>query len=167
MKLIESVILITATVFAALAALFTLISLTTPRWLRYGTGLWNCNNICSSSAAVLTILAFICLIVAVASLILVVIRLLPNSLRSLPPVLLVAATLLLLTAKASYLRKLHVTGYSYDLMVAAHGFTFIAAILLAFRLGQTLNDRPNVPTPRAGPHTTTIVLPPPRYATRY
>ena len=164
MKLIESVILITATVLATLAALFTLIGLTTPRWLRYGIGLWNCNNICSSWAATLTILAFICLIVGVASLILFVIRLLPNVLRSLPVILLVVATLFLLTAKASYLRKLRVVGYSYDLMVAAHGFAFIASTLLAFWLGQTLNEKPSVTTPRAGPHTTTIVLPPPRRA---
>ena len=159
MKLSESAILTVAAAIAGIAALFTLIGLTTPKWLRHGVGLWNCNQVCSTSAATLTILALLLLVISVVTLILIVIQLFPRILRALPFALLVIATLFLLAATASYLRQLRVVGYSFELMVTAHALAFLGSILLAFWFGTTWEDKPRVNTTRAPAPNPTIAFP--------
>jgi hypothetical protein len=159
MKLSDSTILTTATVISGFAGLFALIGLTTPKWLRRGYGLWNCNNVCSSSAAALAILGLLFLTISVVLLIILLMRLLPRKLRSLPLGLLVVGTLFLLAATASYLRHFNVTDYSFELMVTAHAFSFLASVLLAFWLGTTTDGKAVMGITRPVVPTTTIVLP--------
>lgn len=149
MKLRESHLLLIATIIGGLAAIFTLIGLTTPKWLSDGFGLWNCKHVCSPAAATLSILALFMLVASVIFLILILNRLFPRSLRFLPFSLAAIATLFLLAATASYLRHLHRVGYSFELMVTAHTFALITTVLLAFWYGRTLEDKPatlSVPT---------------------
>ncbi len=159
MKLSESTILATTTVLTSFAALFALIGLTTPKWLRDGYGLWNCNDVCSPSAATLTILALLLLVTSVVLLIILLIRLFPRNLRIIPLGLVIIATLFLLIAKASYLRRFEVVGYSYELVVTAHAFAFFASVLLAFWFGTTINGKVVVDPTRVAVSTPTIVLP--------
>lgn len=159
MKLSESILLTVTAAITGIAALFTLIGLTTPKWLRHGVGLWNCNNVCSTSAATLTILALLLLVASVISLILILIRLFPRVLRAVPFGLLVIATLFLLISTASYLRQLRVVGYSFELVVTAHALAFLASIVLAFWYGTTWNEKAPINTTRASAPNTTIVLP--------
>src|SRR5690348_6486916 len=95
-KLGESTILLGTTIAAGIAALFTLIGLATPKWLKTGFGLWNCRHVCSISTATLTILALFFLVAAAVSLVILFLRLFPRSLRILPVILLTIATLFLL-----------------------------------------------------------------------
>jgi hypothetical protein len=162
MRISESTILVLTTIFTGVAALFALIGLTTPKWLKIGYGLWNCNNVCSTSTATLTILALFLLVTSVVLLIILVMRLFPRSFRSLPFGLVVIATLFLLIAPASYLRKFQVIGYSYELAVTAHALAFIASVLLAFWFGTTMNETTTMHTTRTTIPTTNIVLPPTR-----
>ena len=141
MKLSDSTILVTIAVITGIGALLTLIGLATPKWSKGGYGLWNCNDVCSSSAAALTILALLFLVISVVLLVTLVIHLFPRKLRIIPLGLLVIATLSLLAAKASYLHHFRLIGYSFKLIVAAHTFTFVASVLLAFWLGRTMNDK--------------------------
>ena len=103
MKLSDSTILVTIAVITGIGALLTLIGLATPKWSKDGYGLWNCNDVCSSSAAALTILALLFLVISVVLLVTLVIQLFPRKLHVIPLGLLVIATLSLLAAKASYL----------------------------------------------------------------
>jgi hypothetical protein len=159
MKLSESTILATTTTITGVAALFALIGLTTPKWLRTGYGLWNCNNVCSPSTAVLTILALLFLVAAFVLLVAHLVRLFPRKFRIIPLGLLIIATLFLLIATASYLRRFRVTGYSFELTVTAHAFAFFASVLLAFWFGTTMNGKAVTSTPRSIIQSPTIVLP--------
>ncbi|CAF1303099.1 unnamed protein product [Adineta steineri] len=156
MKLSDSTILTVTTIGAALAALFALIGLTTPKWLRTGYGLWNCNNVCSTPTAVLTVLALIFLVISSILLIILLMRLFPRKLRFIPLGFLIIATLFLLISTATYLRQFRVVGYSFELIVTAHAFAFLASVLLAFWYGTTVSDKPAI---RSTVLTPTIVLP--------
>ncbi|UJR23148.1 hypothetical protein I4U23_026167 [Adineta vaga] len=160
MKISESTILTLTTVIAGIAALFTLIGLTTPKWLRNGFGLWNCNNVCSPSTAALTILSLLCLVIGFVLLVLLLIRVLPRKFRFLPLCLLVISTLFLLISTASYLRHVGIIGYSYELVVTAHAFAFFASVLFAFWFGITTNGKTGTTTTtRSTIQSPTIVLP--------
>ena len=140
MRIGESTILVLTAVITGVAALLALVGLTTPKWLKSGQGLWNCSSVCSTLSATLTILALLFLVISVVLLIILFIRLLPRTFRFIPFGLVVIATLLLLIATANYLRKFQVVGYSYELIVTAHAFAFIASVLLAFWFGTTVNE---------------------------
>jgi membrane associated rhomboid family serine protease len=161
MKLSESTILATTTFFTSVAALFTLIGLTTPKWLTRGYGLWNCNEVCSPSAAVLSILALLLLATSVILLVILLLRLFPQNLRIIPLCLIFTATLFLLIATASYLRHFNLVGYSFQLMVTAHAFGFIGSVLLAFWFGTTMNGKAatTTTTTRTVASSPTIVVP--------
>ena len=159
MQLSESTILATTTVITGVAALFALIGLTTPKWLKTGHGLWNCNNVCSPTTAVLTILALLFLVIGFVLLVMHLIRLFPRKLRMIPLVLLVIATLFLLIATANYLRRFGVIGYSFELIVTAHAFAFLASVLLAFWFGTTMNGKTVTSTIRSAVQSPTIALP--------
>lgn len=125
----------TATALTSVGALFTLIGLTTPRWLRSGFGIWNCTSVCSTSAAFLTILALILLVISIILLIFILLDSLPDKLRIIPLILLIISTICLLSSNAIYLRRFRITGFSFDLIVTAHTFAFFSSILLAFWYG--------------------------------
>lgn len=156
MKLSESTILAITAAIAGVAALFTLIGLTTPKWLRNGYGLWNCNNVCSPSTATLTILSLLCLVTAFVLLIILLIRAFPRKFRCIPLCLLIIGTLFLLISTASYLRHAGITGYSYELVVTGHAFAYFASIILAFWFGTTMNEKSAT---RSTAQSPTIVLP--------
>jgi len=139
MKLNESTILTTTVIIVTIAVIFTLIGIATPKWLKTGHGLWNCNHVCSSSAAALAIIGLLLLIASIIFMIILLIHLLPRNFRSLPLGLLILATLFLLAATASYLRQLNYTAYSYELMITAHVLAFLASVLLAFWFGTTMH----------------------------
>ena len=160
MKLTESMILVLITIVTAVAALFTLIGLTTPKWSKYGRGLWNCKDACATSTAILTILALLLLVSSVILMIILLMRLFPRNLRILPVALVITATFFLLVATASYLRHLQYTGYSFELVVTAHAFAFSASIALAFWFGTTLNEMTRTTTTRSTMPASSIVMPP-------
>ncbi|CAF1148183.1 unnamed protein product [Adineta ricciae] len=141
MKLSESTILAITAAIAGVATLFTLIGLTTPKWLRNGYGLWNCNNVCSPSTATLTILSLFCLVASFVLLIILLIRAFPRKFRCIPLCLLIIGTLFLLISTASYLRHARIIGYSYELVVTGHAFAYFASIILAFWFGTTMNEK--------------------------
>lgn len=156
MRISESTILVLTSVITGVAALFNLIGLTTPKWLKNGYGLWNCKDVCSTSTAILTIVALFFLVTSVVLLIILFLRLFPRNFRFLPFGLVTTATLFLLIATANYLRHFQVVGYSYELIVTAHAFAFVASVLLAFWFGTTMNGMTTtIQTP-------TIVLQPAR-----
>ncbi|CAF1603191.1 unnamed protein product [Rotaria magnacalcarata] len=159
MKLSDATILTTATFITSIGALLTLIGLTTPRWLKNGYGLWNCRNVCSPSAATLTVLALIFLVISIVLLIVILVRLLPDKLRLIPLGLLVTATLFLIIATARYLRRFGIIDYSFELITTAHAFAFVASVLLAFWLGTKMNENSIRNTTRSTIPSSTIVFP--------
>ena len=162
MRLSESVVLVVTSILTGVAALLTLIGLTTPKWLKIGYGLWNCNSVCAPPSATLTILALLLLVTSVVLLIILFIRLFPRTLRFLPLASIAIATLFLLAATASYLRKFQVVGYSYELIITAHALGFITSVILAFWYGTTMDESTSAHPPRANIPAPTIVLPPAR-----
>jgi hypothetical protein len=139
MKLTGSTILATSAVITGIAVIFAIIGLATPKWLTTGHGLWNCPRVCSLSAAALAIIGLLLLIASIILIIVHFIRSLPQKFRVLPLVLLIVATLFLLATTASYLRQMGITDYSFELMVTAHVFAFLASVLLAFWFGTTMH----------------------------
>ena len=162
MKLSESTTLIITTIITSVAALFALIGLTTPKWIRSGYGLWNCDNVCSPATAALTIIALLSLVVSVVLLVMFLINLFPRNLRFIPLGLLIIATLFLLIATATYLRHFQLIGYSLELIITAHAFAFLATVLLAFWFGTTISQKPVTNIPRTTIPAQTIGLPPSR-----
>jgi hypothetical protein len=163
MILSESAILGITAIITGVAALSALIGLTTPKWLKVGYGLWNCNDVCSPATATLTIVALFLLVIGLIVLVILLVRLFPRKLRFIPLALLIIATLFLLIATASYLRKFQVIGYSFELVVTAHAFAFFASILLAYWFGTTIHEKIEVThTTRPTGLSPTIVMPPSR-----
>ena len=142
MSLKESALLVAAAVVTGIAIVFAAVGLATPRWLADGTGLWNCDRVCSTTGAALAIIGLSFLTASIISMIILLIRLSPRKLRFLPLALLILATLFLLATTAGYLRSLEKIGYSFELMVVAHAMAFLASVLLAFWLGTTVNGSP-------------------------
>lgn len=151
-KLSESTILVGTSFITGIGALLALIGLATPYWLVRRYGLWNCNNICSPTAATLTILAFIFLAVSFILLVFLLLRVFPKKLSWIPLVLLIFAALFLVSATSRYLQRFQIIGYSFELIVTAQTFAFLASILLAFWFGITMSE---VPIAR----TTTTTIP--------
>ncbi|CAF2464673.1 unnamed protein product [Rotaria sp. Silwood2] len=141
MKLLESIILTTVIIITGIGVFFTLIGLTTSNWSRNGYGLWNCNNVCSKSTATFAILALLFLVISIIILVTLLLRLFPEKLRILPLGLLMIGTFCLLSSTGCYLRHFRLVGYSYELIDTAHGFVFLASVLLAFWYGITMNER--------------------------
>jgi hypothetical protein len=158
MKLTESTVLTTIAVIASVAVIFAFIGIATPKWLNSGRGLWNCNRVCSSSAAALAIIGLLLLITSIIFMIILIIHLLPRKFRSLPLGLLILATLFLMATTTSYLRQLNYIAYSYELMVTAHAFAFLASVLLAFWFGTTLYGSPVTGTTRPVIPSSTIAM---------
>jgi hypothetical protein len=159
MKLSESTILATTTIITGVAALCALIGLTTPKWLKTGYGLWNCNDVCSPSTAALVIVALLLLVASVVFLLILLIRLFPRNLRIIPLGLIIIATIFLLSATASYLHHFGIVGYSFELIVTAHAFAFFASVLLAFWFGTTISEKPVTTITRSTMSPPTIMLP--------
>jgi len=130
MQVNETVLLIITAVIRAIAALFCVISLATPRWTN-AADLF-CTP-CTTAPAGLSIIAFILLIAAIIILILFVLKILPKSIRALSLLILFLATMFILSAYASFFNS--VTGYSYKLMVFGHFLCYIASLLATFWLG--------------------------------
>lgn len=130
MQITETILLIITVVVSAVAALFCVISLATPRWFGYA-GLY-CTG-CPSASAGLSIVALVLLIIAILVLILFALKILPKSIRALSLLILFLATIFTLAAYASYFDK--GTGYSFKLMVFAHFLCYIASLLVTFWLG--------------------------------
>jgi len=162
MKISQSTTLVITTIITSVAALFALIGLTTPKWIKPGYGLWNCENVCSPSTAILTIVALLSLVASVILLVMFLIHLFPRNLRFIPLGLLIIATLFLIIATATYLRHFQIIGYSFELIITAHAFAFFASVLFAFWFGTTINQKPVTNTPRTTIPVPTIVAPPSR-----
>lgn len=141
-KMSQSKILLVSAFVCGFAALFTLIGLTTPKWVTRGFGLWNCNSVCSTSAAALTIIALFFAVISSISVILILAQMFPRFLRFLPVVLMSITTIFLIAAIATYLRSFASTGYSFELIIVALCFSFLASTLLAFWFGRVLEDKP-------------------------
>lgn len=167
MKLSETTILTISSIITGVAALFALIGLTTPKWLRTGYGLWNCNDACSPASAALSIIALLLLVTSLVLLVILVIHLFPRKFRVIPVGLMFIATLFLLIATATYLRRFAIIGYSFELIVTAHAFAYIASVLLAFWFGTTINEKSitnttTTTTMRSNIAVPTVVMPPSR-----
>jgi hypothetical protein len=141
MQISETILLIIVAVTTAISALFCIIALATPNWM-LSLGLY-CSG-CSQPSSGLSIVAFILLVLATVLIFLFVCRILPNSLRVISLLVLFVASIFTLASFASYYNSL--SGYSYKLMVVAHFFCYVAAIIAAFWLGGsyvTSITRPN------------------------
>jgi hypothetical protein len=161
MRLSESTLLIVAAAITSIAGLFDLIGLTTPKWLRSGVGLWNCDRVCSNGAAALVILALILMIIALIFLVLHLVRQLPRLMHAVPFVALLVANFFLIVAKATYLRDLRIVGYSYELIVTSHVFVLVATVITAFWFGRTMADKPTISISRTtvASHHPGVMLP--------
>jgi hypothetical protein len=137
MRLEGRILIIIPTVITAVAALFCIIGLATKGWLGGVVGLF-CSG-CSQSSAALSIISFILLIVSIVALVLVMFDILNGILRYIPFILLFVATIFLLATFASYPNSVVASsiGYSYNLMVVAHFFSYIALAVTAYWYGQT------------------------------
>ena len=127
------IIILLVTVITAIAALFCVIGLATKGWAGGSVGLF-CNE-CPKTPAALSVISFILLIVSVLAFLLLLFGVLNNFLRFIPIILLFIATIFLLSTFASYLTA--GLGYSYDLMVVAHFFSYIALAASAYWLGHS------------------------------
>ncbi len=136
MRLEGRILIIIPTVITAVAALFCIIGLATKGWSG-DYGLF-CSG-CSQSSAALSVISFILLIVSIVALVLVMFDILNGILRYIPFILLFVATIFLLATFASYSNSLVASslGYSYNLMVVAHFFSYIALAVTAYWYGQT------------------------------
>jgi len=135
MRITERLLIVIAAAITAVSALFCIIGLTTKGWGRVGIiaiGLF-CNDICNQSSAALSVISFILLIVSLIAFALVIFGILNGVLRLVPFIVLFIATIFLLATFASYSS----VGYSYNLMVVAHFFSYIALAVTAYWCGQS------------------------------
>ncbi|CAF1364769.1 unnamed protein product [Didymodactylos carnosus] len=138
MKISETILLLIIALISAIAALLCVIGLATPNWAWSSLtwyGLW-CTG-CSHTSGALAIIAFLLLLISVVLLILLAIKILPNGINFLPFIILFIASIFSLASFASY--YVNSSYYSYNLVVAAHFFTYTSAVLLAFWLGGKLS----------------------------
>ena len=128
------IVILTVIIITAIASLFCIIGLATKNW---PTGSLFCDN-CSKTPAALSIISFILLIASVAALVLQMFNMLNGPLRFVPILVLFIATIFLLATFGAYSTVYSgVLYHSYNLIVVAHFFAYIALTLLAYWLGQT------------------------------
>jgi hypothetical protein len=130
MRFTGRILVIIVTVIIAVAALFCIIGLASKGW---PGGLF-CDG-CSKTPAALSVISFILLIVTLVAFALLMFDILQGFLRYIPFVLLFVATIFLLSTFASYFTSS--VGYSYNLMVVAHFFSYIALAVAAYWYGQS------------------------------
>ncbi|CAF0807447.1 unnamed protein product [Adineta ricciae] len=122
----------------AVSALFCIIGLATKGWRNEqigGGGIFCNGDGCNRAPAALSIISFILLIVTVVALILQMLDILRGILRYVPTLILFVATFFLLAAFTSYFKD--IVGYSFNLMVVAHFFSYVALTVMAYWLGLT------------------------------
>jgi len=128
------ILIITATGLTAIAALFCIIGLSTKGWLTGVYGLF-CDQLgCSRSASALSIISFLLLIATIITLVLHMFDILRGVLRYIPFILLLISSIFLLGTFVAYVKP--GVGYSFDLMVAAHFFSYAALAIAAYWYGQ-------------------------------
>jgi len=119
---------------SAVAALFCVIGLGTKGWYDGKLGLFCTDNpLCVTPPKGLSIIAFFLLLGTTGAFIALLIGVLRGALRFIPIVLLFISTIFLLaTFTASVTPGL---GYSFDLMVVAHFFSYVALAAAAYLYG--------------------------------
>lgn len=133
MRISGRILVLSAIIITVVSALFCIIGLSTKGW-GGGIGLF-CSG-CYKPTAALSVISFILLIVSIIALVLQMFDILNGVLRYVPILILFIATLFLLATFASYLGRF-TTGYSYNLMVVAHFFSYVALAVTAYWLGQS------------------------------
>jgi len=131
MRFTGRILIIIVTVIIAVAALFCIIGLASKGWTSGGLF---CDG-CSKTPAALSVISFILLIVTLVAFAVLMFDILQGFLRFIPFVLLFVATIFLLSTFASYFTS--IVGYSYNLMVVAHFFSYIALAIAAYWYGQS------------------------------
>jgi hypothetical protein len=139
MRISGRIVILTVIIITAIAALFCIIGLATKNWpivVSDPSGSLFCNG-CSKTPAALSIISFILLIVSVVALVLQMLDILNGPLRFVPIIVLFIATIFLLATFGAYFGIYStVTWHSYNLIVVAHFFAYIALTVLAYWLGQ-------------------------------
>ncbi|CAF4999635.1 unnamed protein product, partial [Rotaria socialis] len=131
MRLSGRIVLLVTIAITAIAALFCVIGLATKSWAG-STGIFDLDY---KAPAALSIISFILLIVSVVSLVLQMFDILSGTLQLVPIILLFVATIFLLGTFVSYVQR--ALGSSFDLMVTAHFFSYVALAILSFWFGQS------------------------------
>jgi hypothetical protein len=135
MRITEKALVLIATVITAVSALFCIISLATKGWgISPVLGSLFCAG-CSKTPQALSIISFILLIASIITLVLVVVNILHGQLRFVPIAVLFTATFFLLSTFSAYFGT--TLGYSYNLMVVAHFFAYVALAVAAYWLGHS------------------------------
>jgi hypothetical protein len=132
MRISGRILVLSAIIITVVSALFCIIGLSTKGWSG-GIGLF-CSG-CYKPTAALSVISFILLIVSIIALVLQMFDILNGVLRYVPILILFIATFFLLATFASYLGRFN--GYSYNLMVVAHFFSYVALAVTAYWLGQS------------------------------
>lgn len=126
------IVLLVITGITAVAALFCVIGLATKGWAG-GMGLFQ-DGVHTKAPAGLSIISFILLIVTVISFVLLMFDILKGALAFIPIGLLFIATIFLLATFTSYVTD--GLGYSFDLIVVAHFFSYVALATAAYWYGR-------------------------------
>jgi len=132
MRITGRILVLSAIIITVVSALFCIIGLSTKGW-GGGIGLF-CSG-CYKPTAALSVISFILLIVSIIALVLQMFDILNGVLRYVPILILFIATLFLLATFASYVARF--SSYSYNLMVVAHFFSYVALAVTAYWLGQS------------------------------
>jgi hypothetical protein len=134
MRIGGRILVIIATVLTAVSTLFCIIGLATKGWRGDPSiGLF-CDG-CLKAPAALSIISFLLLIATIVVLVLNIFDVLHGYLRYIPFVLLLISTIFLLGTFVSAAKP--GLSYSFDLMVAAHFFSYVALAVTAYWYGQS------------------------------
>jgi len=138
MRVTGRILIIIAIVITAMSTLFCIIGLATKGWGGYNmfSGSLFCDG-CPQSSQALSILSFILLIATIVALVLHMFDILHGLLRYIPFIILLISSIFLLGTFVGYVKKSGLTSYSFDLMVAAHFFAYIALVVLAYWYGES------------------------------
>jgi hypothetical protein len=134
MRLSGRILIIIVTVIVAVSALFCIIGLATKGWSTVGNVGLFCNG-CRTAPAALSVISFILLIFTIVTFVLLIFGVLKNVLQIIPFILLFIATIFLLATFTSLVDASKV--YSYNLIVVAHFFSYVALAVAAYWYGQT------------------------------
>ena len=142
----ERLVAIVTLALIAVSALFCIIGLATNGWYSasFGSSLFGSGSVSvsyglftdGSPAAPkgLSIISFLLLLACIAVIILQILGKLRSFLRYLPIAIMSVATIFLLATFAS--SGIYFFGYSFNLMVVAHFFSYVALVITAYLLGQ-------------------------------
>lgn len=126
------VVILVITVLITVAALFCVIGLATKGW-GAGTGIFE-DGLHTKAPAGLSIISFLLLIVTVICFALLMFDILKGPLTLIPIGLLFISTIFLLGTFTSYVTDF--VGYSFDLIVVAHFFSYVALAASAYWYGR-------------------------------